>query len=83
MISKKNGTILKKRQKKFSRTRQEQGKTGGGPRPKPISQAMEIIIDLYNTVIKCYDVEMMYLYDFSVFHRKNIKQEKSATGGCV
>jgi hypothetical protein len=26
---------------------------------------------------------MMYLYDFSVFHRKNIKQEKSATGGCV
>ena len=47
MISKKNGTIFKKKQKKvFTNHRQEQGKTGGGPRPKPISQVMESIIDL-------------------------------------
>ena len=37
---------LKKEAKKvFTNHRQEQGKTGGGPRPKPISQAMESIID--------------------------------------
>ena len=48
MKSKKNGTIFKKKQKKgFTNHRQEQGKIGGGQRPKPISQAMESIIDLY------------------------------------
>ena len=41
----KNGTILKQEAKK-SFHRQEQGKTGGGPRPKPISQAMENMTDL-------------------------------------
>ena len=38
--------LRKEANKVFTNHRQEQGKTGGGPRPKPISQAMESIIDL-------------------------------------
>ena len=37
----------KRGKKVFRNHRQEHGKTGGGPRPKPISQAMESIIDLW------------------------------------
>jgi sensor histidine kinase YesM len=37
-------------------------KTGGGPRPKPISQAMEIIIDLYNTVMLKWCTCMIFQY---------------------
>ena len=58
MKSKKNGTIWKKEAKKvFTNHRQEQGKTGGGPRPNPISQAMESIIDLCkdSASFKCLD----------------------------
>jgi hypothetical protein len=58
MKSKKNGTIWKKEEKKvFTNHRQEQGRTGGGPRPNPISQAMESIIDLCkdSASFKCLD----------------------------
>ena len=56
-IKEKWNNLKKEANKVFTNPRQEQGKTGGGPRPNPISQAMESIIDLCkdSDSFKCLD----------------------------